>query len=87
MPHDLVSGGLQGPLPAGEIEIMRNHQANQFPEGDARLPSQLTAGFGGVAAQEINLTGPEITGISFDVFPPIQAAVRRRAVQEIAHRM
>ena len=67
------------------LQHRRRHHAHELAEADAGLPTQLTRGFAGVAAQLFDLGRAEVARVDLDVLSPAQAQVAERFIQELRH--
>src|SRR5262245_40081182 len=58
-----------------EVRVVVNHDSDEFPEPNSRLPAKLQPGLGAVANQQIDLCWPEVPWIDFYVFAPVKVQV------------
>src|SRR5918999_704890 len=72
---------------SGAVEIGIDHPKDHLLEAGARLPSQLLAGFAGVADQVLDLCGTQEAGVDSDVFLRVEPDMVEGDPHQVANRM
>ena len=63
----LGGGGATGiPLPPGQLEVAVDHHLDELLERHPRRPAELRVGLRGIAEEEIDLGGAEVTRVDRD---------------------
>src|SRR5918992_129559 len=70
-----------------ELEVGVDHQPDHLVEAGARLPSQLLAGFAGVADQVLDLRGTKEAGVDPDVLLRVEPDVVEGDLHKVANRV
>src|SRR4051794_361309 len=76
-----------GELILDDLHVGVDHDPHELLEGHLRLPAELLARLGRIAAQRVDLGRAVVLRVDLDVALPVHADVRRRLVEEVAHRV
>ena len=82
-----MAGVAEGFFTHRQFQVRFDHHFHQFIEADLELPAKLFLGFGGIAQQQVHLSGAEVARVVFDEIAIVQADLAKRFFAEFADGM
>src|SRR4051812_12991524 len=82
-----MAGIRQGLFLLSEFQIVLHHLANQLFKGDLWLPTELSPYFTRIAEEIVDIGGPEIAWVCFDMTAPVDAVIERRQIEKLSDGM